>query len=161
DLQLVVLGEGDPTYHAMLLDLRRRHSNRVGVTLAQNEELAHQIEAGADIFLMPSQYEPCGLNQLYSLKYGTVPVVRSTGGLADTVVDASPANLAQGKATGFTFLAYTKSALVETVHRAIDMYCNSPDRWFALQKTGMTQDWSWARSAADYERLYHSLGHAP
>src|SRR5262249_8243654 len=92
--QLVILGEGDPLYHPMLQDLQARHPNRVGLTLGFDEVLAHKIEAGADIFLMPSEYEPSGLNQLYSLKYGTVPVVRATGGLADTIVDATPQNLA-------------------------------------------------------------------
>jgi len=157
DLQLVVLGEGDPTYHAMLLDLRGRFPGRVGVTIAQDEKLAHQVEAAADIFLMPSQFEPCGLSQLYSLKYGTVPLVRATGGLADTVVDATPENLQAGTATGFAFLPYTPAALLETVHRALCVYCEQPDRWLALQRTGMSKDWSWSRSAAEYEELYRSL----
>jgi starch synthase len=161
DLQLVVLGEGDPAYHAMLTELRQKYPGRVGVTLGQDEKLAHQIEGGADIFLMPSQYEPCGLNQLYSLKYGTVPVVRATGGLADTVVDASEENLSAGKATGFSFLPYTAAALQETVHRALCLYCDHPKRWLALQKTGMRQDWSWNRSAAEYEALYWKLVDQP
>lgn len=157
DVQLVVLGEGDPAYHKVLLELRGRFPDRMGVTLAQDEELAHQIEAGADIFLMPSQFEPCGLSQMYSLKYGTVPVVRATGGLADTVVDAALENLQSGKATGFVFLPYTPAALLETVHRAIHVYHDHPDRWLSLQRTGMNQDWSWDRSAKEYARLYESL----
>jgi starch synthase len=157
DVQLVVLGEGDPTYHAMMTELRGRFPARVGVTLAQDEKLAHQIEAAADIFLMPSQFEPCGLSQLYSLKYGTVPLVRATGGLADTVVDATAENLHAGTATGFAFLPYTPAAFLETVHRALCVYCEQPDRWLALQRTGMVQDWSWNRSAAEYERLYVSV----
>ena len=157
DLQLVVLGEGDPVYHAMLLELRQKFPGRVGLTLGQDEKLAHQIEGGADLFLMPSQFEPCGLSQLYSLKYGTVPLVRATGGLADTVVDATEANLAAGKATGFAFLPYTPAAFLETVHRALCLYCDYPERWLALQQTGMGQDWSWNRSAAEYEKLYHKL----
>jgi starch synthase len=161
DLQLVVLGEGDPTYHAMLLDLRKKYPGRVGVTLGQDEKLAHQIEGGADMFLMPSQYEPCGLNQLYSLKYGTIPVVRATGGLADTVVDATEENLSAGTATGFTFLPYTAAALQETVHRALCLYCDHSERWLALQRTGMRQDWSWNRSAAEYESLYRKLVKEP
>ena len=157
DLQLVVLGEGDPTYHALLLELRKEFPARVGVTIGQDEKLAHQIEGGADIFLMPSLYEPCGLNQLYSLKYGTVPLVRATGGLADTVVDATEENLAAGRATGFAFLPYTAAALLETVHRALCLYVDQPARWLALQQTGMRQDWSWNRSAAEYEKLYRDL----
>src|SRR5713226_6799688 len=120
--QLVVLGEGDPVYHRMLQDLQARHPDRVGVTLGFDEVLAHQIEAGADIFLMPSEYEPSGLNQLYSLKYGTVPVVRATGGLADTIVDATPENLAAGRASGFSFLANYVGAFLSAVERALDCY---------------------------------------
>jgi starch synthase len=157
DLQLVVLGEGDPRHHAMLLDLRGRFPARVGVTIAQEERLAHEIEGAADIFLMPSQFEPCGLSQLYSLKYGTVPLVRATGGLADTVVDATSANLEAGTATGFVFLPYTPAAFLETVHRALCVFCEHPEHWLALQRTGMSQDWSWSRSAAQYEELYDSL----
>jgi len=144
-----------------LTELRQKYPGRVGVTLGQDEKLAHQIEGGADIFLMPSQYEPCGLNQLYSLKYGTVPVVRATGGLADTVVDTTEENLSAGKATGFSFLPYTPAALHETVHRALCLYCDHPERWLALQKTGMRQDWSWNRSAAEYEALYWKLVDQP
>jgi starch synthase len=157
DLQLVVLGEGDPKYHAMLLELKKKHPRKVGVTIGQDEKLAHEIEGGADVFLMPSQYEPCGLNQLYSLKYGTVPLVRATGGLTDTVADASEQNLASGKATGFSFLPYTPAALLETVRRALDLYGAAPKSWLALQQSGMRQDWSWDRSAAEYEKLYRNL----
>jgi starch synthase len=155
--QLVVLGEGDPVYQRMLLDLRRRYPHQVGVTLAQDEKLAHQIEAGADLFLMPSQFEPCGLSQLYSLKYGTVPVVRRTGGLADTVVDTTPQTLADGTATGFSFIPYTPAAFLAAIRRALDLYHGQPDQWLALQQTGMRQDWSWDHSAAEYERLYINM----
>jgi len=154
DTQLVVLGEGDPIYHRMLQDLQARHPNRVGITLAFDEPLAHQIEAGADIFLMPSLFEPSGLNQLYSLKYGTVPVVRATGGLADTITECTPETLAEGTATGFTFLAATPGALLDTVRRALRLYRGETEKWLQLQQTGMRQDWSWGRSAAEYERLY-------
>jgi starch synthase len=155
--QLVVLGEGDPVYHHLLRDLRARYPDRVGLTLAFDEPLAHQIEAGADIFLMPSLYEPSGLNQLYSLKYGTVPVVRATGGLADTIRHASPEALAAGIATGFSFIAHTATALRETVEPALELYRSRPDAWLRLVQTGMRQDWSWDRSAAEYERLYERL----
>jgi starch synthase len=151
--QLVVLGEGDPVYHRLLEDLRSRYPKRVGLTLAFDEKLAHQIEAGADIYLMPSQFEPSGLNQLYSLKYGTVPLVRATGGLADTIADYSPQTLANGTATGFRFSAYTPAAFLGTVQRACELY-TQPEHWQQLQRNGMKQDWSWDRSAAEYEKIY-------
>jgi starch synthase len=157
DTQLIVLGEGEAGYHHMLQEVQARYPQRVGLTLGHDDVLAHQIEAGADIFLMPSWFEPCGLNQLYSLKYGTVPVVRATGGLADTVVDATPTALAAGTATGFSFGLYTPAAFLEAVRRAIAMYRGQPDRWLHLVQTGMRQDWSWDRSAAEYERLYHRI----
>jgi starch synthase len=157
DVQLVVLGEGDAAYHRMLLDLRSRFPNRLGIVFAFDEPLAHQIEGGADIFLMPSQYEPAGLNQLYSLKYGTVPVVRATGGLADTITDCTPQTLAAGTATGFAFVPYTPSFLLATIQRAVQMYRHSPQQWLSLMKTGMRQDWSWDRIAIEYERLYASV----
>jgi starch synthase len=141
----------------MLMDLRAKYPDRVGIALGFDEPLAHQVEGGADIFLMPSQFEPSGLNQLYSLKYGTVPVVRATGGLADTVVDYTPEKLAAGKATGFTFVAYTAGAFSAAVQRALDLYRNHPDLWLRLMQTGMRQDWSWDRSAGEYERLYLKL----
>jgi starch synthase len=157
DTQLVVLGEGEPAFHQMLLNLHKSYPHQVGVTLAHDEKLAHQIEAGADIFLMPSQFEPCGLSQLYSLKYGTVPVVRLTGGLADTVVDSTAQTLAAGTATGFGFIPYTPAAFLATVQRALELRHDQPERWLALMQTGMRQDWSWNRSAAEYEQLYIKL----
>jgi starch synthase len=153
-VQLVFLGDGDPVYHRMLNDLRARNPNQVGVVFGFDEPLAHQIEAGADIFLMPSQYEPAGLNQLYSLRYGTVPVVRNTGGLADTIVDCTPENLEAGKATGFSFTAYISAAFAHAVDRAITLYRDSPGKWLDLMKAGMHQDWSWDRVAGEYEKLY-------
>lgn len=154
DTQLVILGEGDARFHRLFQDLQGRYPQRVGLRLAHDDELAHQIEAGADLFLMPSLFEPCGLNQLYSLKYGTVPVVRATGGLADSVVDATPAALATGKATGFAFEPYQAQALRETIHRALELYRGDPTRWLQLMQTGMRQDFSWDHSAAEYEKLY-------
>jgi starch synthase len=156
-VQLAVLGEGNAVYHQMLNHLQRDFPQQVGVRISQDEKLAHQIEAGADIFLMPSQYEPCGLNQLYSLKYGTVPIVRATGGLADTVTDATPANCATQTATGFSFVIYTAATFFDTVKRALAMFRTQPQQWLALQQNGMRQDWSWHRSAAEYERLYQTL----
>ncbi len=152
--QMALLGDGDKGYRDMLTRLRDRFPKQVGLHLDQSETIAHQIEAGADIFLMPSRYEPCGLNQLYSLKYGTVPVVHATGGLADTVVDATSSQVAMRKATGFAFSPYNAPAFSEALRRAIQTYTDSRALWKQLQETGMSQDWSWNRSAGEYERLY-------
>lgn len=152
--QMVVLGDGDKVYRDMLLKLEKDFPRQVGVHSAQSEQIAHQIEAGADMFLMPSRYEPCGLNQLYSLKYGTIPVVHATGGLTDTVVDATPQNVALGRATGFTFVPFTPSAFAEALNRCLLMYRDEPARWKQLQQTGMAQDWTWDHSAQEYKRLY-------
>ena len=155
--QLVVLGEGDRRWHELFERLRERYPGRMGLTLGFSEPLAHRIEAGSDAFLMPSAYEPSGLNQLYSLRYGTPPVVRATGGLADTVTDASPATLADGTATGFRFGAYSAHELWKAVERAMGLYRAYPDEWAKLMSNGMRQDWSWARSAAEYEGLYRKM----
>jgi starch synthase len=157
DVQLVVLGEGHPKYHALLKELESRHAGKVWVYLGFADDLAHQIEAGADLFLMPSLFEPCGLNQLYSLAHGTVPIVRATGGLADTVVDANPRTLADGTANGFNFTEPTAEALWQTIERAMALW---PDRdtWVKLMRTGMNADWSWDRSATEYIRLYEEIG---
>ncbi|MFL5341248.1 MAG: glycogen synthase GlgA [Gemmataceae bacterium] len=157
DAQLVVLGEGDPGYQRQLRDLERRHPQRMRATIGFDEVLAHKIEAGADIFLMPSRYEPSGLNQLYSLKYGTPPVVRATGGLADTIVDATEENLNNGTATGFRFAAIAAHALRGATERATWLYRNRPDVWLHLQRIGMSRDWSWDRSAGEYEQVYRQL----
>jgi starch synthase len=156
-VQLIVLGEGDASYQEQLRMLEFGHPRRMKAVIGFDEDLAHRIEAGADIFLMPSVYEPSGLNQLYSLKYGTVPVVRVTGGLADTIVDTTDETLTKGTATGFSFHAIAGWALRETVERALDIYRNRPKDWLQIQQTGMRQDWSWNRSAAEYERLYRRL----
>jgi starch synthase len=154
--QMVVLGEGHPKYRNLLQDLGHRHQGKFWAYLGFSDDLAHQIEAGADIFLMPSLFEPCGLNQLYSLAHGTVPVVRATGGLADTVIDANPRTLADGIATGFVFDDATPAALWSTIERVLALW---PDRenWLKLMKTGMTADWSWERSAREYVRLYEQI----
>ena len=156
-VQWVILGTGDPRYHDLLTELAQRHPDRVAVRLDFSNELAHRIEAGADIFLMPSRYEPCGLNQLYSLKYGTVPVVHATGGLADSITNLSDETLAAGTANGFSFENYSSIALAQTLERACQTYYNRPI-WEQLVRTGMTQDWSWKHSAREYSRLYeHAL----
>jgi len=153
DAQWVLLGTGDRKYEAQLAELAKRFPGRVAVKLDFSAELAHRIEAGADMFLMPSRYEPCGLNQMYSLAYGTVPVVRATGGLADTVVDATEETLRGRTATGFSFGEYSDLALAETLRRACDAY-HKKDVWRQLIETGMREDWSWTRSAEQYAQLY-------
>lgn len=153
DVQWVILGTGEPVYHQLFKNLAQRYPRNVAVRLEFSDLLAHRIESGADIFLMPSRYEPCGLNQMYSLRYGTVPVVRETGGLADTIVDATPQALAAGTANGFSFREDNPLALSETLARAVDCY-RRPDVWSKLVATGMQQDWSWARSARQYVKLY-------
>ena len=153
DVQMVVLGTGHQKYHDLFRAAAARHPEQLAVNLTFSNSLAHQIEAGSDLFLMPSRYEPCGLNQLYSLKYGTVPVVRAVGGLADTVVDCTPEALDAGVATGFVFEKHNPDALLRTVERAVDCY-RRPADWGRLIRAGMDQDWSWARSAREYVALY-------
>ncbi|MGL4421456.1 MAG: glycogen synthase, partial [Gemmataceae bacterium] len=155
--QMIVLGDGDPEFHQQLQAFRARHPQQVGLYLGFNEGLAHLVEAGSDLFLMPSRYEPSGLNQLYSLKYGTPPVVRATGGLADTIVNSTEESLAQGVGTGFAFRDYTASALYETVKWALSLYRGRPQLFQTVVRNAMRQDWSWDRSAIEYEALYHRL----
>ncbi len=153
DLDLVVLGAGEAAYEQLLGNLAARYPERVAVRIAYDDALAHKIEAGADIFLMPSRYEPCGLNQIYSLKYGAVPVVRATGGLDDTVENFDPATK---KGTGFKFAEYSAKAMMESIRRALEAY-RKPATWKKLMRNGMNQDYSWGASAAQYARLYDSL----
>jgi starch synthase len=155
--QIVVLGEGDREYHDQLQAFHDKHPDRVGTYLGFNEALAHVIEAGSDLFLMPSRYEPCGLNQMYSLRYGTPPVVRNTGGLADTVVNATDENLADGRATGFMFTDYAPDLLFGTVKAALALQRDRPDAFHQVIQTAMAQDWSWDRSARAYEELYRKV----
>jgi starch synthase len=157
DVQIVILGEGDPGVHTQLKTLHEQFPQKLGLRLGFDEGLAHRIEGGADAFLMPSQFEPSGLNQLYSLRYGTVPVVRAVGGLHDTITDTTPETLAADTATGFRFGPYTPAAFQEAVRRALACYRDQPDIWRQLVRTGMKQDWSWDRSAAEYERLYEQM----
>jgi len=156
-MQLAILGEGDAPYHRALEQLKQRYPDRLGLYLGFHEGLAHRIEAGADAFLMPSAFEPSGLNQLYSLRYGTPPIVRRTGGLADTVTDTNEQTLREGTATGFSFTRYAAEELWATVERAERLWRTAPEVWRQVQITGMKQDWSWDRSAADYEKLYRRL----
>lgn len=157
DVQVVILGEGDPAAHQQLMAIRDRFPRKLGLRIGFDEGLAHRIEGGADAFLMPSQFEPSGLNQLYSLRYGTVPIVRAVGGLYDTITDCTPETLAGRTATGFRFGPYTPTAFQQAVHRAVACFRHQPDVWRQLVTTGMRQDWSWDRSAAEYERLYELM----
>lgn len=153
DVQWAILGTGQPKYHELLAALAKRYPQRIAAHLGFSNAVAHRIEAGADLFLMPSRYEPCGLNQMYSLKYGTVPVVRATGGLADTIVDASEVTLANGTANGFSFEPYDAAALASTLDRALAAFGRT-EVWDQLIATGMRQDFSWAQSARRYVQLY-------
>lgn len=153
DVQWVILGTGEPRYHQLFSRLADLYPKKVSAKLQFSNELAHRIEASSDMFLMPSSFEPCGLSQLYSLKYGTVPVVRATGGLADTIVDCTPESLATRSANGFSFREYSATALSDTLRRAWDAYAKQ-SVWDQLIATGMQQDWSWQRSARQYTALY-------
>jgi starch synthase len=151
-VQLAVLGSGQRSYEEALLRAARDRGDRVAVRLGFDERLAHRMEAGADIFLMPSRFEPCGLNQMYSLRYGTVPVVRAVGGLEDTVEDYD----GWRRGTGFKFRDYTPQALLLAVRRAVETY-RDRRAWRGIVARGMAEDFSWDRSAASYEALYASL----
>jgi len=150
DLALVVIGEGQAEYEKLFQMLAAKYPARVGAKVGYDNALAHKIEAGADMFLMPSRYEPCGLNQIYSLRYGTVPIVRATGGLDDTVQAFVP-KTQQG--TGFKFERYEGQALLECVRGALKVY-HDPKFWHAVQANGMAKDFSWETSAAAYVTLY-------
>ena len=154
--QLVVLGTGDKSLEAALLRVAGSHPRAVGVHIGYDEALAHRIQAGADVLMVPSRAEPCGLTQLYALRYGTVPLVRRTGGLEDTVIDATPAALADGCATGFAFDDPTPGALVWAISRAIDLF-HQRDRWQTIQRRAMTRDFGWDASARAYAGLYQRL----
>lgn len=151
-LQMVVLGTGDARYQRLLADLHYRYPDRLAIHIAFDDALAHKIEAGSDIFLMPSRYEPCGLNQIYSLRYGTVPVVRATGGLEDTITEFDPET---GAGNGFKFKPYTAAALLECLERALALY-GTPD-WPTIRRNAMLADFSWDRSAQAYLDLYRRM----
>jgi starch synthase len=150
NLRLVILGTGEPRYHTLLSSQARTHPDRLGLRLEFNDDLAHQIEAGSDGFLMPSRYEPCGLNQIYSLRYGTIPIVCATGGLRDTVVPCDPTT---GEGTGFVFHAATAEAFLAAVQEALTVYTDQR-AWRRLVQNAMAQDFSWDQSAARYLDLY-------
>ncbi len=158
-IQLVILGNGEQKYEQALRRAAATHAEWLAVRIGYDEGLAHRIEAGSDLFLMPSRFEPCGLNQLYSLRYGAVPVVHRVGGLADTVTDTDEAG-ADGTANGFVFSQESPTALLATIDRALTCY-RQPVRWTALQHAGMRGDFSWRHSAAAYAELYRGLSPSP
>jgi starch synthase len=153
DAELAVLGSGEERYERWVRELEARFPGRVGARVGFDEGLAHRIEAGADVFLMPSRFEPCGLNQLYSLRYGTVPIVHATGGLDDSVAEFDPAT---GTGTGFKFTPYTPDAFLAALERALRTR-RDPALWARLVANGMAQDFSWSRAAAEYRALYETL----
>lgn len=153
-VSVVALGTGEPAFEKLLRELARRFPQRFAVRVAYDNALAHKIEGGSDIFLMPSRYEPCGLNQIYSLRYGTVPVVRATGGLDDTIEPFDPRT---GQGTGFKFQQYSGAAMLACLRRALDLYHHDPAAWRQLMRNGMARDFSWNTSAAEYESLYERV----
>jgi starch synthase len=153
EMIIIVLGSGDKVYEEMFLRLSRQFPHKIALKIAYDNVIAHKIEAGSDMFLMPSRYEPCGLNQIYSLKYGTVPVVRATGGLDDTIEHWSPRT---GKGTGFKFSEYNSEALLMTIKEALRAY-QDQTTWLALMRNGMMKDFSWNASAREYVKVYERV----
>jgi starch synthase len=152
-VQLALLGSGDPPLERQLTQLAAELPHAVSVNLGYDDALSHRIIAGSDVVAVPSRYEPCGLTQLYGLRYGSLPVVHAVGGLADTVVDATEANLQADRATGFTFVNATEAALHATLHRAQRLYADPP-RWQQVMRRAMAQDFSWDEAAARYLELF-------
>ncbi|MFH0926058.1 MAG: glycogen synthase GlgA [bacterium] len=150
DLQFILLGTGHMKYHLILNEIAQKYPNKTGINITYDPKLAQRIYAGSDIFIMPSRYEPCGLGQLISLRYGTIPIVRQTGGLADTIVNYSE-NLKTSN--GFSFLNYTKDALIATIQNSLGVYRNKKE-WNLLVKQGISQDFSWDQSACEYVKIY-------
>jgi len=154
--QLVILGSGEKALETQLKQLAKKHSDVFRVQIGYDEALAHKIEAGIDAFLMPSKFEPCGLNQMYSLRYGSIPIVTNVGGLSDSVVDVTDKTLKSNTATGFVFDEPYATELLKTINRAVALY-KKPKQWASLVKTGMSQRFDWRTSAQQYFKLYHSL----
>lgn len=153
DAQFIFLGTGEHVYEEFVKELSQTYPNRVASLVKFDEELAHKIEAGSDLFLMPSEFEPCGLNQMYSMLYGTVPVVHAVGGLADSVVPVTPETLDEKTATGFSFDRYSTEGFLKAFETALKMFRDKPV-WSQIRDTGMQQDLSWARSARNYLEVY-------
>ena len=156
DMIIVALGTGDKEYEEMFRRMNKQFPQKIAVKVAYDNAIAHKIEAGADMFLMPSRYEPCGLNQIYSLKYGTVPIVRATGGLDDTI---EPWDARSGKGTGFKFTEYNGESLLLTIKQALQAY-RDQSSWQVLMRNGMNKDFSWNFSAKEYIRIYERVRQA-
>ncbi len=154
ELMMVVQGSGDREYEELFRRLNKQFPQKFAVKIAYDDASAHKIEAGSDIFLMPSHYEPCGLNQIYSMRYGTVPVVRATGGLDDTVEQFDWQTL---KGTGFKFKEYSGEALLDVLQTAMGVYRSDPKSWQALMRNGMAQEYSWTNSAREYVKVYERM----
>lgn len=154
NVQFCFLGTGDPRFESYLAELADHYPDKVATVIGFDESLAHQIEAGSDAFLMPSRFEPCGLNQMYSLRYGTLPIVRKVGGLADSVVDTNTETLQLGTATGFVFDDYSSDQMATTIERAVSFYRDT-EAWKKVMSHGMSCDWSWTTSARHYVETYH------
>ena len=152
NINFILLGTGEQKYHDLFTKIGKRFKKRAGIRIDFDNALAHKIEAGCDMFLMPSRYEPCGLNQIYSLRYGTIPIVRATGGLDDTIVDY---NLKTGEGNGFKFSDYTAEALIKTIRRAVKLFADKK-HWDKLVHNAMTSDFSWNASARKYIKLYET-----
>ena len=150
NIGFVLQGTGEERYQYAFAELRNRHPDLVGVEIGYSEELAHKIIAGADIFLMPSRYEPCGLDQLYCLRYGTIPVVRAVGGLEETIIEYNPDS---GQGTGFKFSTFNPEELLAAIKRALSLFRN-PSAWEGVRQQAMQQEFSWQRAAAQYQELY-------
>ena len=154
DVQMVVLGMGEGRYFNLFSWAEGEYKGRVAARFTMDHALAHQIYAGTDLFLMPSQFEPCGLSQMIAMRYGTVPIVRETGGLRDTVLSYNEAN---GNGNGFTFFNYNAHDMLHTIERAIRFYKEKPEIWRTLQTRGMNGDYSWTHSAGEYLKIYQKL----
>jgi starch synthase len=153
EMIMVALGSGDKPYEEMFTRLAKQFPKKIAVKVAYDNAIAHKIEAGADMFLMPSRYEPCGLNQIYSLKYGTVPIVRATGGLDDTI---EPWDARTGKGTGFKFTEYVGESLLLTIKQALQAFSDQTS-WQVLMRNGMNKDFSWNASAREYGKIYEKV----
>ncbi len=156
NLQMVILGTGDPSFEQQLIEMAARYPQQLSVQTGYSERQAHLIEAAADIFLMPSRFEPCGLSQLYSLRYGAIPVVHYVGGLADSIVDASSKNINAVRANGFHFMEPTPTSFMTAIEHALDLY-QDKNIWNQLIKTAMSADFSWEHSSESYIKLYREL----
>jgi starch synthase len=155
--QFVLLGGGELIMESAFTKIASLNPGRASVTIGYNEPLSHQIMAGSDMFVMPSRFEPCGLNQLYGLAYGTPPIVNATGGLADSVVDSNPAHLKDKTANGFVMIEASAEGLMACIQRAVEMFKHDKKTWLQIQTTGMRQNLSWDKSAQEYLALYRTL----